>query len=242
MSIFSRFRFLLGIIFVFVCIGGLFFYLNYSMSNINSQSATLERDQYAVSSNYGGVLERAYVKIGDTVKEGDNLFELTSPELTQALADDTVKQDSLLFSVTDSGNILLKATATGEVRASNYSRGSFVVANSDIATIALKDSDYVSAKFILNAPDYARINRSNPVEVTLPDNTKLKADVFDITLEKEGTIVYTIVKARFQNNAPVQPTFTSGTPVSAYWQLDNNSFYETLTRLFRSFVDPKSQA
>lgn len=242
MSIFSRFRFLFGIIFVILFISGLFFYLNYSMSNINSQSATLERDQYSVSANYGGVLEREYVKIGDTVKEGDNLFELTSPELVQAIADGMVQRSSLLFSVTEKGNILLKATAAGEVRAINYSRGSFAVANSDIATIALKDSDYISARFILNAPDYARINRSNPVEVTLPDNTKLKADVFDITLEKEGTIVYTIVKARFQDNTTVQPTFTSGTPVSAYWKLDSNSLYETLTRLFRSFVDPKSQA
>lgn len=242
MSIFSRFRFLLGLIFIFVLIGGLFFYLNYSMSNINSQSATLERDQYAVSANYGGVLEREYVKIGDTVKEGDNLFELNSPELAQALSDGTVQRSSLLFSVTDKGNILLKATTAGEVRAINFTRGSFVVANSDIAAIALKDSDYVNAKFILNAPDYARINRNNPVEVTLPDNTKLKADVFDITLEKEGTIVYTIVKARFQESTAVQPTFTSGTPVSASWKLDNNSLYETLTRFFRSFVDPKSQA
>jgi hypothetical protein len=242
MSFFSRFRFLLGLLVTAVLVGGLFFYLNYSMSNINSQSATLERDQYSVSANYGGVLEREYVKIGDTVKEGDNLFELNSPELAKALSAGTVQRNSLLFSVTDQGNILLKATTSGEVRIINYSRGSFVVANRDIATIALEDTDYVNAKFILNSPDYARINRSNPVEVTLPDNTKLMADVFDIALEKEGAIVFTVVKARFQDRSSVQPTFTSGTPVNAHWKLDNTSLFETLTRLFRSFVNPTSQA
>lgn len=242
MSIFSRFRFFLGILGVILVVLGLFFYLNYSMSNIKSQSATLERDEYSVSANYGGVLERQYVKVGDTVKEGDKLFELNSPELAQALSNGMVQRGSLLFSVADNGNILLKATAAGDVRVINFSRGSYVETNRDIATIAIKNTDYVSAKFVLNAPDYARINRGNPVEVTLPDNTKLQAKVFDIALQKDGKIVYTIVKARFQKDAQVQSTFTSGTPVGAKWKLDANGLFETLTRLLRSFVDPKSQA
>ena len=237
----SKFRFLFGIALVFGIIAVLFVYLNYSMSNIRSRSATLELDQYAVSANYGGVLRQVYVQVGDSVKEGDRLFELNSPELVQALADKRIERDSLLFELTDNGNILLKATADGEVREVNYSRGSFVETNRDIAVIAINNTDYVTGKFVLNAPDYARIDRANPIEVTLPDNTKLDARVFDITLAQEGDIVYTVVKARLNNTDNVQPTFTAGTPVTAGWKLTNNGFLETVSEVLRSFVKPKTQ-
>ena len=41
------------------------------------------------------------------------------------------------------------------------------------------------AKYSLNAPDHARINRKHPLKVTLPDNTTLMQS-FDIVLERNG--------------------------------------------------------
>lgn len=240
MRFFARIRMLIGIIFIIVLVGGLFIYLNYAMSVVSSRSASLQADMNAVSVEYGGVIKKQYVEVGTAVKKADPLFELTSTELSEALRTDRISTESLLFSITETGDILLRASNSGVLRQVNFAEGAFVPANSPIATIALDDSAYVTAKYSLQAPDYARINRQNTVSVTLPDNTHLNAKVFDITLEQNGDKVFTIVKARFDENADISPIFSVGTPVSTSWQLENNSWYTTLLDWFKQLVSPTS--
>lgn len=240
MGFFSRFRFLIGILLVGGIVTGLFLYLNYSMSNVASQSATLESDSYAVSVEYGGTVEKQYVTAGKAVKKGDPLFELRSASLAEAQRTGQATT-TLPFTTTDTGNILVTANNNGIVRQVNFLPGAFVAANMSIAVIDIDNTQYVTAKYLLRAPDYARINRSNPVEVTLPDNTKLNATVFDISLQKDGEKVYTIVKARFNKDAWISPTFTSGTPVSATWQLENSNWYNAIVDVLKSLIEPTSQ-
>lgn len=242
MDLSNRLRFFIGIAVVIGIVAALFLYLNFSMSNIQSQKATLETDSYAVVSEYGGVLQRSYVNPGDAVKKGDKLFELDSQSLTQALRNDQVEQDSLPFEVTKSGSIILLATVPGEVQQTNFAVGAFIAPNVEIATIATEDSQYITARYLLNAPDYARINRDNPVHVTLPDNTRLEAKVFDITLEQDNEQIYTVVKARLPEDAAILPTFSSGTPVSTTWQLNDSEWQDSLTRFVRSLIVPRSES
>jgi len=241
MKFFARIRLLIGIIFIIVLVGALFIYLNYSMSVVSSRSASLQSDMNAISVEYGGVIKKRYVEVGSKVKKDDPLFELTSTELSEALRTDRISQESLLFSLTPDGDILLRASNAGVLRQVNFAEGAFVPANGAIATLALDGSAYVTAKYSLQAPDYARINRNNPVKVTLPDNTRLDAKVFDITLEQDGDKVLTIVKARFDKDADISPTFSVGTPVSTSWQLENNSWYTTMLDLFKRMIEPASE-
>lgn len=241
MDIRNRLRFVVGIIVVIGVVAALFLYLNYSMSNIQSRQATLETDSYAVISEYGGVLKQSYVAPGDTVKKGDKLFELDSQSLAQALRNDQLDKTALPFEVTKSGNMVLLATVPGKVQQINFADGAFIAANAGIATIATENSQYITARYLLNAPDYARINRDNPVYVTLPDNTRLEATVFDISLEQDDEEVYTIVKARLPEDASILPTFSSGTPVSTTWQLDNSDWQESIIRFLRSLIAPRSE-
>ncbi|MDB5165464.1 MAG: Biotin/lipoyl attachment protein [Candidatus Saccharibacteria bacterium] len=242
MGIFSRVRLLIGIIFIIGMVAALFFYLNYSMSNIVSQSAVLESDTYAVSTEYGGVIEKQYVEIGSKIKKGDPLFELKSSSLADALRSKQVDATALLFSLTPTGNILITANNNGTVREINFLTGAFVPSNGQIALIDIADSQYVTTRYLLRAPDYARINRSNPVSVTLPDNTRLEAKVFDITLQKDGEKVYTIVKARFDDNAKIPATFSSGTPVSASWQLEKSDWYQAVIDVLKGLIEPTTQS
>jgi pyruvate/2-oxoglutarate dehydrogenase complex dihydrolipoamide acyltransferase (E2) component len=212
------------------------------MSNISSQSAILESDTYAVSSEYGGVVEKLYVTIGGKVKKGDPLVELKSSSLAEALRSKQVEASSLLFSLTPTGNILLSANNAGTVRQIDFLTGAFVQSNVPIAVIDIAESQYVTTKYLLRAPDYARINRSNSVHVTLPDNSQLEATVFDIKLERDGEKVYTTVKARFDDTVSIPATFSSGTPVSTTWQLNNNRWYETITDFFKGLIEPATQA
>ncbi|MBC7512150.1 HlyD family efflux transporter periplasmic adaptor subunit [Candidatus Saccharibacteria bacterium] len=242
MKFFARLRLLIGILVIIGLVGGLFIYLNYAMSVVSSRSASLESDMNAVSVEYGGIIKKQYVEVGTNVKKNDPLFELTSTELSEALRTSRISTSSLLFSVTPSGDILLRASNSGILRQVNFAEGAFVPANSPIATIALDGSEYVRAKYSLQAPDYARINRGNMVSVTLPDNTRLNAKVFDIALEQDGDKVLTIVKARFNDDASISPTFSVGTPVSTSWQLENNSWYTTMLNAFKRLIEPTTAA
>lgn len=241
MGFFARLRFLMGFVIVLVVIAGLFLFLNYRMSNITSQKATLETDSYAVSSDYDGVLRRQFVAPGDKIKEGDRLFEISSPSLTQAIRNNQVTKDSLLFEVTDTGNMIVLANAPGTVQQINFTDGSYIAAKSDIATIATSNARYVIARYLLNAPDYARINRANPIEVTLPDNSRFNATVFDISLEKDEGQVFTVVRARLPKDAAILPTFTSGTPVATTWHLNNSDWQETLFKYVHLLIEPRTQ-
>lgn len=241
MRFLERVKFFVGLLIVITVVGLLFLALNYSMSNKSSLKATLETDAYAVHNDYDGVLRRQFVDPGDTVEEGDRLFEISSPSLTQSLKDDRVDRDSLLFEVADNGNMILLANAAGTIQQINFSVGSYIETNSTIATVATQNARYIVAYYLLNAPDYARINRDNAVQVTLPDNTRFEAKVFDITLEQDGEQVFTVVRARLPENASILPTFTSGTPVSTSWQLENSDWQDALFDFVKLLIEPRTQ-
>lgn len=241
MGFFARVRFLIGLLVVVAIVGGLFVLLNYRMSNVSSRKATLETDAYALSSGYDGVLKRIYVSPGDKVNEGDRLFEISSPGLTQAIESEKAKKSSPLYEITSDGNMVLLATAQGTVQQVNYTNGAYIEANKTIATIATNNARYVIAYYLLSAPDYARINRDNRVHVTLPDNSRYDAKVFDISLEQDGEQVFTVVRARLPEDAKILPTFASGTPVTSTWQLDNSAWQNWLINVIRSLIEPTTR-
>lgn len=241
MGTFARLKFLIGLLLAGAVAASLFVFLNYTMSNVSSQRATLEADTYAISTDYSGVLRRIFVTTGERIQEGDRLFEISSPILTQAISDDKASGKSPLYEVADSGNMILLATAPGVVQQINFTIGAFVEADADIATVATDNARYVIARYLLSAPDYARINRDNLVHITLPDNSKYEARVFNISLEQDEEQVYTVVRARLPEDANILPTFSPGTPVSTTWQLDNSSWQNSLIRFVRSLVQPQSQ-
>lgn len=241
MGFLTRLRFFIGILLVVSLIAALFVYLNYTMSNISSQRASLEADTYTVLSEYDGVLRDQFVDPGDEVEEGDRLFEISSPSLTQALREDQTDEEDFLFEVADNGNMILLANAPGVMQQINFSDGAYIEANSEIATVATDNARYVVAYYLLNAPDYARVNRDNPVQVTLPDNSRYQAQVFDVSLEQDGEQVFTVVRARLPNDAKVLPAFTSGTPVNTAWNLDNSAWQNTVFEFVRRLIEPRTQ-
>jgi len=240
MTFFSRFRLLIGVSAVVVFVFGLFVYLNYSMSNITSKSAQLDSDQYVASVDYGGTVAKQYIQVGDTVKTGDSLFEIKSPSLQSEIDAKRKTTDDLLYKLTPEGNILLQAASSGIVRNVQFTQGSYVPDNAQLATLTIDGTDYVTAKYSLNAPDYARINRDHPLKVTLPDNTTLDAKIFDINLERSGDKVLTVVKARFDKNADIPATFSNGTPVSTTWELEYSTLYKSIAEWAKSVLQPSA--
>jgi len=224
----SKFKFLIGILMVFVLVAGLLVYLQYSMSRSTSRSARIDANTYTIGVDYSGIIEKQYIEEGQTVKTGDSLFEIRSSALAGAIADKKIEVSTLIFDVTKEGNILLKASNAGVVNTVNYREDTYVPANNELARINLADELFVTGTYRLSPPDYARIKKGSTVLVTLPDNQKLKATVFDISLVSKDTDVDTIVKAKISDSDSSRVSFSVGTPVETVLLFDDGSWLQVI--------------
>lgn len=239
MNLLTRLRFLTGVIIVLLICGGLFVYLDYSMSRAESRSAQLNADTFAVGVGYSGIIEKQYISEGDQVKKGDPLFELRSPTLADAIKNDEVSKSQLLYKLTDNGNILLTAAADGKVQTIEYRAGAFVPANDQIAIVAIDRSLYVNATYKLSPPDYAQVSRTSKVDVTLPDGKKLSGTVYDISLTKKDDEVETTIRARLPQEDINNMTFGIGTPVDATLHLTSDTWYSKIVTNITNLFQPK---
>jgi multidrug resistance efflux pump len=202
MTIWSRVKFLFGILFVFVVVGLLVLYLNNAMSVVHAKKAELGSDTTAVGLDYAGLLIKQNVNEGDMVKKGETLFVVNSPQLADAITNHTVVVASLPFEVEPkTNNILLRATDTGVIEKINYQAGSYVPSGTVVATVDTVGTLYISAHYHLSPPDYGRVKKGNMMDITFPDNGKAKATVYSISLTKNGDTVDTVIKARLQGTS-----------------------------------------
>jgi multidrug resistance efflux pump len=234
-------KFIIGILLVMVVSAGLFLYLEHSMARIHSVEATINSDSYTVGIDYSSIVEKQYIEESAYVKAGDPLFELRSSSLADAIRNNQVSQGSLLYSVTDQGSILITASAEGRVQSISERVGAFVPANKELAKINLKDGLYINATYKLSSPDYARISIGGKIVVTLPDNTKVDARIYDISLETRDKEVYTTVKARVDQSKINQIVFTAGTPVESVLYLNNDTLLTRIVRYATQVFQPSGR-
>ncbi len=228
----ARLRFAIGIIITVLLGAGLFVYLEYSMSRVQSTNAQLESNNYTVGVDYSGVITEEYVEEGAYVETGDPLFKLRSSTLVEALRNNEVAKAALLYEVDDDGNISLSAAAPGRVQSIAYRQGAFVPANSQIAVVNNDGGLYISATYKLSSPDYSNLDTNSIVYATMPDGKKLRATVYDISLERVDKEVETTVFARFDNNEINTTAFSVGTPVQTTLELRTNTIFERIAQLF----------
>jgi len=235
----GRIRLLFGIVVVIFIVGLLSMYLNAIMSVSQSNKAELAADSTTIGSDYAGLVVDQNVEAGDTVKKGETLFEIQSTQLNQELTNGTVSRNSLSFDVDPSTNyILLKAADDGVIEKVDFQSGSYVPAGGIVATIDTVGSLYVVAYFHLSPPDYARINKNNKLDLVLPDNSKLQATIFDISLVSDGSLVDTVIKARIQNADMSDFRFSVGTPVDATLHLNQNNLFQGLVTYIEQLFKP----
>lgn len=236
----NRLKFLGGIVAVIALCAALFVYLDYSMSRIQSIDARLDSDTYTVGIDYSGIVEKQYVDEGAYIKSGDPLFEIRSSTLADAIRNNEVAKASLLYSVSDNGNVLVSAAANGRIQSIAYRQGAFVPANSEVAVVNSERGLFISSSYILSSPDYARINMNSKVAVTMPDNKKIEGTVYDISLETIDKQVVTTVKTRVDQDAINQTTFAVGTPVESTLFLDTQTWYSRIASAVQSLLQPSS--
>jgi multidrug resistance efflux pump len=239
MKFFTRIRFLIGILFVLLIVGLLILYLNNALSTVHASRASLESDALTIGTDYGGLVVKQAINDGDPIKKGQTLFEITSSQLTANIANGSIKQASLPFSIDPKSNdIVIKAPGNGVVQKVNYLAGSFVPSGGILATVDTVGTSYIAGHFHLSPRDYARVKKGNVMDVTFPDNNHVTATVQSIALTTAGNRVDTVVKARLNGKSITDFQFPVGTPVEASLKLTKRAWYQDVTDLVRNLFKP----
>ena len=234
----NRVKMSFGILIVLILLAILTIKLTNSLDNINSQSAKLQSDSYSIGSNYSGLMLKQYVQVGQYVTLGQPLFDIKSDLTNLTNNNFTIGSSNIAYSISPSGDIILKATGNGTISQVNYIEGSFVPAGQIVANITKANSLYVQAEYILSPPDYARLKIGDVTLVTLPSDVVIKTYVYNTSIVNNNNQVVTIVKSdsiNLKNN----PIFVSGTPVSAQLQLSGKTLYNIFIEKLTQLINPK---
>ena len=133
---------------------------------------------------------------------------------------------------------MLKANSEGVVQKVLYRAGSYVPAGGILATINTVGSLYVEAHYKLSPPDYARIKKGSAITMVFPDNSRVEAQVYDISLLSNGDAVDTIVKGRLYGADSSDFRFSVGTPVQASLRLNDRAWYQNIYKLLQNLFKP----
>jgi len=186
-----------------------------------STTASIVAESFPVGTDYGGIVTRQYVAVGDDVSAGDPLFDVHSLQLRRDIASGYVVDPAVLAGLGDDGTSTIVATVDGTVATVAVPQGGFAQSGGVIATIDRDRSLFVEAEFVLTARDYARIAEGAEVELLLPNQDTIRGTVARIDVETaDGQALSTVrVESAQLEASPATGLFQSGTPVSASVQL-----------------------
>jgi multidrug resistance efflux pump len=224
MTVARRFRLALGIVVVLVLAAYLTMLLNARKGEVEGRSASLAAENYPVGTDYSGTVSAQLVQVGDEVQVGQPMFELQSATLVRDIAQGLVDPTKVPYQIKDGSTMVVTATDQGRVEGVSYSVGSFVPANSELATVQRAGSLYVEAEFVLTAPDYARLPPNARIDVLLPNNETVRAQAGRVRVSTENGEARTVVQAFSPElgDATSDGLFAVGSPVQATLHLRND--------------------
>jgi multidrug resistance efflux pump len=231
MNIRSKLRLMAGILVVLALAGGLLVYMNYTMSRVPSRIATLASDAISMGVDYPGTLDRLLVKKGDRVKKGDIVMTIHSPSLQSDISAGIIKNQHAGYEMNDENDIVVRAPEAATVQDTMFTEGAFVPAGKEIVTLSRNDHLYVVATYHLTPRDYARIDTTTTLTVTLPNNQRLTGTVADLTIadDNDSKVTETTLRAEIDSHAVNQFAFQPGTPVKTTLRLNGTTFYERIS-------------
>lgn len=240
----GRIRLGLGLLGVVALTAVLTMVLNARNGVVESRSAALAAETYPVGTDYGGTLVAQLVQIGDQVAAGQPMFELRSSAVQRDVAQRLVDTGALPYELRADGTLVLAASDAGRVASLTYPLGSFVPANSTIATVQRAGSLYIEGEFVLTAQDYARLAPDATLEVLLPSNRSVDAQVRRIQVQTEDGEARTEVEAYSAQlgDATADGLFAVGSPVTATLHLRNDGLVTDATAWVLGRIDVAADA
>jgi len=231
MTVVRRFRLALGILVVLLVAAYLTMLLNARNGRVEGRSASLAAENYPVGTDYSGTVSAQLVQVGDEVAVGQPMFELQSATLVRDLSQGLIDPAQVPYRIKDGNTMVVTATDQGRVEGVSYAVGSFVPANSELATVQRAGSLFVEAEFVLTAPDYARLPPNATIDVLLPNNETVRAQAGRVRVSTENGEARTVVQAFSPElgDATADGLFAVGSPVEATLHLRNDGLVSDVT-------------
>ena len=217
-----------GLIFLGLIAATLVVYLNWIFSQAESTKAQLTMQDYAVGTEYAGVITQQYVAVGDNVKQGQLLFKFRSDALVTQLSNGQVKPESVFYALNENNELLITAGKAGRVTKIDYPQGSFVPGNKQVALVADTSTLGVRAEYRLPRADLGRITPDTRLSVELPSGNKVEAKITQVTRTSQNGQDITLVQARVPAGDPNEIALAAGAPVQATIILSDNTYYAQL--------------
>lgn len=211
--------------------------------HLDSDDASLEAETYTVGTAYAGSIQEVYIERGSVVTAGQDLLRLQSATLQQALQTSRFNPNGVGYRVEGEDVIVFTAVRDGAVQELNANIGSFVPANTVIASVGISDSLHLEATFSMTARDYARLPVGGDVTITLPDGTDTVATIYDVQVEtNDGGAAETVVRAR-DEDLTNKGYSLSGAPVTAKLNLkDDEGLGNWVARQLGKLLEPNGFA
>jgi multidrug resistance efflux pump len=178
----NRLKLLAGLVVVVAIVGASTIIFTQRQSEARSTSAAITAETYTVGTDYGGSVIRQSVSVGQQVKPGQELFEVRSLSLLQAMQRNPVSFNTANYSVRPDGTMIFTASVAGIVAALNTKQGDFVQPGTDLATIYKANTLTVVGNYTLTPVTYQRVQPGGAVEVTLPNQVVLTGRVQRISV------------------------------------------------------------
>jgi hypothetical protein len=187
---------------------------------IDAVEATVETDVSTVGTPFAGHIQSLEVHAGDRVTAGQEIARVQSPSLEQSL-ETGFPEEGLGYRIDGEDVIVFTATADGVVGSAEHAVGSFVTANTQIATIEVAGTTRIKAEVPMSAADFARLPAGSPMTAHLPDSTEVATEVYEVNFEETGDGESNAVVRGRSPELVAAGTFTNGAPVTAEVQLDD---------------------
>ena len=217
----NRFKLAGGLLLVLALVAGGTLLFTQRQTRALSATARVVAESFPVGTDYGGIVTRQYVDVGEKVHAGDPLFDVHSLQLRRDIASGYISDPTVIAGIGEDGTSTVVATVDGTVESIVVPQGGFAAAGGVIATVDRAESLYIEAEFVLSARDYARIAEGAEAEVLLPSQDSLTGTVAGIdvdTVDGQALAKVRIESGRLADS-PATGLFQPGTPVSVAVQL-----------------------
>jgi len=212
----SGLRLVVGVVLTVALVIGMTLLLNRRIALATSTTATISAGTYDLGSEYGGTVTELFVAEGDPVTAGEPVATLRSGALQRDLATGEVSAASLPGQVRPDGEITLIAAEDGTVDRVLTRVDSFVAAGAVVATVEVEGTQFVTATLELDPRDYARLVTGAAAEVTLPDRTRYRGTVDDVSVTSDQGTARAVVRVVSDQLASArgEALAAPGTPVT----------------------------
>ena len=215
----NRVRLFMGLVAVLLLVAAATIVFNQRQTQVASTSAQIGAELYRVGTDYGGIVDIAYVREGDHVTEGEKMFAVRSLQFERDIATGAITPGP--STVDSDGLLVVRASNSGVVSQVDLGEGTFAPAGAVLATIDADGTQFAEAEFILTPRDFGRVEDDAEVELRLPDGREYTGTVADITVRTEDGNAH--VTARIDSgaisDAQSDPLIKPGTPLDATLRL-----------------------